>query len=640
MYAENAPDAKSNVVILNAPGIKEFGEVSDNALLYAVDFTQSEWAQIDSGNQATVSSNAAVAPDGNTTADEIEDGNTSAEEGIKQTASISTGLASIAFSIYIAKVTVDPGVYPRIRCTVSGSTTINYDAVLDHFSGEAGEVAATASSGSVTVEETDASWWRLKMVVPNTDANNNSVTINIYPAQYTDVTSGVASGYSTALTGSIRVWGAQVNSGTSVNGLTITSAVASTGTGAIRGRSVLNNVLYVASGRMLASVDSNGWPTAIGDLGNATNRASMASNGTQICIVDGVAGWIYTTGSGLVQISDGDFLVADTVTYQDGYFILSRKDTGDFFISALNDGTAYDATERAEAEGKPDDLVAVYSDHLELWLFGKESIEIWYNSGAVDFPFKRREGVFIERGCAAAFSIANEDNTLFWLGDDKIVYRANGYTPMQISTPAIEEQIRKLATVSDAIGTTFTIGGHKFYSLVFPTSGGTFVYDMSTKLWHERESLGFNYWRGQTSVFVYGKHLIGDSESGKIGELDLDTYQEYGSEIQALATAPVIHSDRKYLFFSRFELDIESGVGLSSGQGSDPKIVLDYSDDGGRTWSSRKPWRSMGKIGDNRQRLRWNRQGRSRNRVYRVVITDPVKRAIIAAHADVRVGTS
>ena len=90
---------------------------------------------------------------------------------------------------------------------------------------------------------------------------------------------------------------------------------------------------------------------------------------------------------------------------------------------------------------------------------------------------------------------------------------------------------------------------------------------------------------------------------------------------------------------SRFELDIESGVGLTSGQGSDPQVMLDWSDDGGFKFGPLQPWRSAGKIGRYKARLRWRRMGRFRERVLRVQISDPVKRAIIAAHAELKPGT-
>jgi hypothetical protein len=273
-----------------------------------------------------------------------------------------------------------------------------------------------------------------------------------------------------------------------------------------------------------------------------------------------------------------------------------------------------------------------------LWLFGAETIEIWYNSGNADFPFSRFEGGFLERGIAAAFSLAEDDNSLFWLAEDRIFYRAEGYTPQRISQHGIEEALRKYKVVDDACAFIYTMGGHKFYVCTFPAEDATWVYDITTGLWHERRSDGMGRWRVSVYANAFGKHLVGDFEHGRIGELDLDTYQEYGVTIQGVAAGPPAHADRKMIAHRRFELDIESGVGLTTGQGSDPQIWLDWSDTGGRTWSVRKPFRSMGKIGEYQKRLRWSRMGSARERIYRVTVSDPIKRVILAAHLNPRQG--
>lgn len=411
--------------------------------------------------------------------------------------------------------------------------------------------------------------------------------------------------------------------------------------GGLRGSLVMDGVLYVVAGNMVYSIDSNGAETSLGTINTSSGPVSMAHNDAstkELVLVDGVDGWEYDTANGLVQITDPEFLPADVVTYQDGYFIFNRAGTAQFFLSNLNNAGAYDLTDRATAEGAPDVLVSLISNHRELWLFGAETTEVWFNSGDADFPFERISGAFIERGCGAAHSIAEEDNTLFWFGEDRTVYRAHGYTPQRISTFAIEEQWRDYVTVSDAYAFTYTMGGHKFYVITFPSGKGTFVYDISTGFWHERESFGEGKWRGCCYANAYGKHLIGDYESGRMGILDLDVYTEYGETMIGTLTGPPVAQDRMRLFHAKFELDIESGVGITTGQGSDPQIMMDYSDDGGRTFNNRQLWRSMGKIGEYQARLRWMQQGQSRNRIYRVSVSDPVKRSIISAHLDIAPG--
>ncbi len=421
----------------------------------------------------------------------------------------------------------------------------------------------------------------------------------------------------------------------------IKAFAASVGDGPIRDCHDFAGTLFTVSGNTVYSVDSAGTATSIGTINTSTGPVSMSHNQAttaELIIVDGTDGWLYDATNGLVEITDTDFFAADVVDFQDQYFILVRKDTGQFFLSNLNAGATYTATDIANAEGDPDNLISLISNHRELWLFGKNTTEVWYNSGASDFPFNRFEGAFLERGCAAAFSVAEDFNTVFWLAEDQIVYRAVGYTPERISHHGIEEAIRKYNTISDAEAFIYTMGGHKFYVLTFPTEKATWVYDITTGLWHERESFGLGRWRASCYVNIYGKHLVGDFQDGKIGELDLDTYDEYGSTMQGIATGPPVYDDRQRIFHRRFELDVEAGVGLTSGQGSDPQVWLEWSDDGGHTFSARKSFRSMGKIGVYGQRLRWLCLGQARQRIYKLTTSDPVKRSFVAAHLDAEAG--
>lgn len=409
--------------------------------------------------------------------------------------------------------------------------------------------------------------------------------------------------------------------------------------GAVRGREVMGGVLYVLAGSTLYSVTAAGVATSLGMIGTAVGPVSMAVNRAdpqELAIADGASGWIYDTSNGLVEIADSDFGTPDTVTFQDGYFIFNESGTSQFFISALNDGTSYSATDFGDAEGSPDAVVAVVSNHRELWIFGTNTTEVWFNSGNADFPFERIAGGYLERGCAAPFSIAADDNTLFWLADDKTICRAAGYAPQIISTPAISDALEQMTDVSDAEAFFYTMSGHKFYVISFPTGRRTFVYDVSTRLWHERESFGARYWRASNYVNVYGRHLVGDAFQGRIGELDQDTFTEFGGVMQGIVTSPPIHKDRFRLFHRRLEIDIESGVGTTSG--GDPQMWIDWSDDGGRTWSAQKPLRSMGPIGAYKTRLYINRLGQARERIYRLSVSDAVKRSIISAFVDIDVG--
>lgn len=419
---------------------------------------------------------------------------------------------------------------------------------------------------------------------------------------------------------------------------------ATPGNGPIRGMHVMDDLLYVVSGTELISVSSSATEVDLGDI-DGSGRVGMADNGTELVIVNGTQGWTYDTSNGLVEITDTDFLNCSTVTFQDGYFIFERAGTGSFFISAINDGTSYATLDIATAASAPDDTIAVLSDHRELFLFGDDSIEVWINTGAT-FPFERMEGGSIERGCAAKYSPAKEDNSVFFLGDNLKVYRISQYVPEEISTFAVADKISGYTTTNDASGYCYSQQGHTFYVLTFPTEKVTWVYDINTSLWHERESFdseGETLGRWRVSAFptisvakpslVYGKVLVGDYLTNAVGELDPDTYDEYGVEMAAYVTSVPVHGDRRNIVVKRFEVDVESGVGLTTGQGSNPKIMLMWSRDGGHQWSN-EYWRDLGKIGGYLRRAFWNQLGSGRQWVFQLRISDPVKRTIIAAHVE------
>ena len=417
---------------------------------------------------------------------------------------------------------------------------------------------------------------------------------------------------------------------------------ATVGSGPIRGMHPMGGVLYVVSGQRLYSVTSTGAVTDRAGNITGTGVVSMDNNGSQLVIVNGTNGYLYSAALGFTLITDADFNAAETVTFFDQRFVFDKKNSNQFFISGSLDGTSYDATQIASAESRPDNVVAVVLNSQVLYVFGEKSIETWQDVGAANFPFERVPGGVIERGLAAPHATAKEDNTIFFLGDDRVFYRLDGLTPKRVSTHALEHEWEGYTSVDDAFAFSFGFAGHKFVVLTFPTGNATWVYDVATGLWHERESWDENdtslgRWRGNCALPVYDKILVGDAYSNKIGYLDADTYTEFENTMRVLAVCPPLHGDRKRLFMSAFELDVEAGVGLNSGQGSDPQVMMRYSDNGGRTWS-REIWRDLGGIGEYLTRARWTRLGNFRQRVIEVSISDPVKRTILAAHAEVTPG--
>jgi len=400
-------------------------------------------------------------------------------------------------------------------------------------------------------------------------------------------------------------------------------------TGPTRGMRVMGSYLYVVAGTGVYRVDVAGAVLLLGNIADG-GPVSMDHNGVQLAIVvpETQQAWVATTTT-LTQITDPDFGGAVAVTVLDGFGIFVRPNSTQFFISALNDLTNYDALDYASAEGDPDNLVTCLRVGRELWLFGERTTEVWANVGAADFPFQRISGAFVERGIAARFSCGQFLAVPFWLGENRVVYQAQGVQPVRISTHAIEQEIAGYTVVSDARCSVYEQEGHTFYCLTFPTEGATWVYDRDTQVWHERESEGYDGWRATNCTAYAGAVIAGDTDNGNLYVVDPTANDEDGNQIIRVATGTEIVSSGKRIRNTRLTLDITTGVGLTSGQGSDPQIWLSWSNDGGRTFGNER-WRSLGALGEYTARVRFSRLGESRQRVYRLQISDPVRCTIMA----------
>jgi hypothetical protein len=413
-------------------------------------------------------------------------------------------------------------------------------------------------------------------------------------------------------------------------------------TGPVRGLWTFGDYAYAVSGTRFYQIDSD-WNYV--DKGGVvgSNPVNMVDNGTQLFIADGPTGYIYNASTdAFAQITDPDFYGAVGVGFIDGYFVYNQPDSQKFWVTSLY-GSSVDPLDFASAEGSPDNLVTLIVDHREVWLFGETSVEVWYNAGLPDFPLARIQGAFNEIGCQAPYSVAKLDNALFWLGKDArgngIVYRSKGYTGERVSTHAVEWQIQQYTTLADAVAYTYQQDGHAFYVLNFPTANTTWVYDVATGVWHERagwENNQFTRHRGQCQMNYNNEIVIGDYVAGVLYAYDMNVYVEANTIqkwLRSWRALPTGQNDLKRTAQHSLQLDCESGVGLSTGQGSDPQVMLRWSDDGGHTWSN-EHWKSMGQIGQYGKRVIWRRLGMTqklRDRVYEISGTDPVKIAIMGA---------
>lgn len=409
-----------------------------------------------------------------------------------------------------------------------------------------------------------------------------------------------------------------------VNGAPGISAFRNSGTGVVRAAHVVQGTPYCVVGDGFLSFGAS--PASIGSVVGSA-RPQIADNGTQIVVLIAPRAWLYTIATGaFTEITDTDFTSrgASSVQFIDNYFSFTDADSGRWFISALADGSSFNALHFATAEGAPDNLVTHVVDHRQALLLGTNSAELWDNVGASSFPFIRNPSGFIEIGCLAGDTAQKIDQSVIWLANDLTVRRLQGITPVRVSTHALEKAMLGY-TVASAYAFTYVWQGHLCYALNFPEA--TWIFDITTGQWHERKSFGVNYWRASCAIQLNGRAYVGDGLSNKLGLLD-DVFKEWDDALVASWTYQSVSDGNRRLSHKRLEIIMESGVGLSTGQGSDPELMLDISDDGGRNFIS-LPSRKLGKIGNMEALTVWDRLGASRDRVYRASISDPVRRKLI-----------
>jgi hypothetical protein len=395
------------------------------------------------------------------------------------------------------------------------------------------------------------------------------------------------------------------------------------------------NSLYSVAGSKFYKITSSGVPTQLGEF-SRTGEVDIAKNSNQIAILIEPSLYVYD-GSTLALVADADFTArgAKRMAVMDNYGAFVEPRSGRWFICDLADFTVYDSLDFATAEGNPDNLLSIESNNRQFTLFGEESIEIWDNTGASGFPFQRNPNGYVECGTGAARSTCSVDNTVYWIDQDRLARRLEGNVARRISHDGVEQKWQDYSTIADAYSIPYVFDGHTFVVFTFPTAGATWVYDINAQEWHERQSYGQDHWRAQWVVKCYDRTFVGDTQSGDIGELSPTTYTEWGNALLREATSSAVVRGGDWLSHDRLELDLDVGNVPLVGQGAAPEIMLDISDDGGVTFRA-KSNRRLGATGDYTKRVHWDRCGRSRERVYRYRVTDPVPFVVTGSRLDVR----
>ena len=415
------------------------------------------------------------------------------------------------------------------------------------------------------------------------------------------------------------------------------------GSGAVTGLTTVNNGVYTIVPGTPAQTTTSGngtgltltltFGTGTGGTGSYVISTSQTVSSTTM----------YALNFSVLPNSDGAFSGADVVDIVDNYFVYNRPDTQQFGssnpLSPISSALAF-----SSKDGAPDDLVSLIVDHREVYLMGEVSSEVWVNSGLFPFAFQRIPGTSTQHGIAAKYSIARVGNSFAYVsrnirGQAQIMMM-NGYVPTRISTHAVEQTLLD-QFVDDARAWTYQLEGHEVYVVSFPTIDLTWAYDISTGMWHKwlwvDQNNVYHRHRGNCHASFQGKNLVGDWENGNLYQLDPLNYTDNGTEIRRLRRAPHLISDYQRQYFHELQIHFQPGVGLPNG--SAPQAMLRWSDDGGSTWSN-EHWSSIGVQGAYQNRAIWRRLGQSRDRIFEVVVTDPIKAVITAANLKADAGVN
>ena len=433
--------------------------------------------------------------------------------------------------------------------------------------------------------------------------------------------------------------------------------------------------LFCVFGELLIEVDSTGTIVDSYNIGLQSTKVSITDNGYYLILADGLNMWSLEFATDTFDEVLLPFSKPTQVTYfKQRLIAINGSSTRDDSTGEVPEDNKFyfsdvgpqgfkswepQALNWASAEQNADPINSMAKIQGELWFFGINSYEVWVPSPNPSLPLSFRGGSASNIGCGAPDSVAEIKENIFWLGSSKagknVVYMSQGYNAVRISNHAIEYQLGKVET-SNAVGFTYQEEGHTFYVLNLISSEKTYVFDLETGEWHERASRDpilniSRRWSPMYAVYAFDKVITGNSSIPYLLTLDLDTYTEFDPNYSVGGDnqKPIVRTIQTTSFWDglnsvvhdELAIDVDVGHGLqnnnTAGVGQDPQLMLDYSDDGGYTFKPQQ-WRSIGKIGKYKQRVRFLKLGMSRERVYRISISDPVKVVILGARLSVRKG--
>lgn len=398
------------------------------------------------------------------------------------------------------------------------------------------------------------------------------------------------------------------------------------------------NRAFAVSGSQLYEFTLSG-STLMGTLLTASGNITIDENQNQLIICDGNKVYTLTYATNVFAVvTSANLPSVGTITVIDGYCVANVNGSGRFQISSINDATTWAALDFATATSSPDVLLRVLNAAGTLWLMGDYTIEPWIDRGGSLFPFARISGsTTMQVGILAPYTAVSLDNTLFWVGKDKngygAVYRADGFTPLRISTDTIDKLIQTCPNPTGLISFTYQRNGHVFFVI----SGGGMTtspaYDLSTKQWVEFAYLNsdgsYGPYLGNCAISGFGNIIVGDRTNSNLYTMSDTVYSDNGNPLCRDRIYTHLYNNGDLFSVNSLFVDVEAGVGLEGK--ADPQMMLSISRDGGRTYIANQ-MKSMGATGQFQTRVKFDRLGQARQLTMRTRVTDPVKLAMTGAY--------
>ena len=552
-------------------------------------------------------------------------------------------LAVCGAYVYVLNSTLNPTMIGQLN-TTTGRVTISDNGINAYIVD--GTYRYTWRIATVTAAVFTGSTSGTTLTVSSMKSGTIAVGQNLFAIGALQETVITALGSGSGGTGTYTIGRSQTIASsqmyTSSPGAVITAAISGT---TLTVASVASGTLYVGQTIQGTGITTQTIITALGTGSGSTGTYTVNNSQTIASITMYALNWT------VLPSSDGAFTGGETCDIVDNYFVYNRPASQQWgasgVLSPISGSTSF-----SSKDGSPDNLVALIVDHREVYLMGEASSEVWTDVGAVPFPFQRIPGTNTQHGIAAKFSVSRFGDSFCYVSRNNRgqaqIMQMKGYVPTRISNHAVENSITN-QYVDDAIAWTYQLEGHEVYVVSFPALELTWAYDLASGMWHKwlytNNDGTYTRHRGNCCAVFQGLVLVGDYQDGSIYEIDKNNYTDNGQYTRRLRRAPHLVADFQRQYFDELQIQFQPGVGLtgittplnSAVVGADPQAMLRWSNDGGSTWSS-EHWTSIGKIGKYKNRAIWRRLGQARDRVFEVVVSDPINAVIISANLKATAG--